>query len=310
MGLLITPGGFRSPFRRCDDTTEHCKPKGLAYRTQTELAAERIGERPRPPGTAVVVVGDAAADAGTIRVACAGRNLTRSGPINPARVLAGAEPRPEVRLLADELTARPFHAIRLDPNPGTAAVRRRSRYRGGPKIKPRIASAHSEDPGGRSAGNVRLVFSTRENPTAAERPDVQKILPTTDRTSSQADVVEWYDLRWQIEPCVKEVKGTLGFARYRVRRFDKGAGWLGMTLVTFLDLEWYRARRLTRSRLSKEETERWRHHRTYGLCLAVRREPGRADLGYLADALQAEGGIRRLRRQLAAAAQTEYRMAL
>ena len=42
----------------------------------------------------------------------------------------------------------------------------------------------------------------------------------------------------------------------------------------------------------------------------MRRETGRADREYLADALQTEGGIRRLRRQLDAATQTEYRMAL
>ncbi len=133
---------------------------------------------------------------------------------------------------------------------------------------------------------------------------------TNDRNLSQADVVEWYDLRWQIELFFKELKSTLGFAQYRFRRFDKVGGLPEMTLVTFLYLECYRVRKLTRSSLSKEEKERWRYQRTYGLCLAMRRETGRADLDYLTDSLQTKGGIRRLQRQLYAATQTEYRMAL
>lgn len=310
MGLLITPSGFRIPFRRCYYTKAYCKQKGIAYRKQTELAAELIGELPLPLGTEVVVVGDTAFDADTIQVACAKRNYTWIVPINPERVFAGEKPRPKVRLLANELTARQFQAIRLDPNTSTVAMRRLSKYRIGPKIKSRIYYAHSENRDVHSVGKVRLVFSTREKPTADQMPDVQKILMTNDRSLSQAEVVEWYDLRWQIELFFKELKSTLGFAQYRFRRFDKVEGWLEMTLVTFLYLECYRARQLTRSSLSKEEKERWRQQRTYGLCLAMRRETGRADLDYLADALQTKGGIRRLRRQLDAATQTEYRMAL
>jgi hypothetical protein len=61
--------------------------------------------------------------------------------------------------------------------------------------------------------------------------------------------------------------------------------------------------------LSREEKERWRNQRTHGLCIAMRRQTERSDLEYLANALQTQGGIRRLRRQLNEATQTEYRLA-
>ena len=212
-------------------------------------------------------LGDTAFDAEAIRLACVKRDFTGIVPIDPERVLAGEKPHPQVRMLANEWTAKPFPAIRLDPNTGTVAMRRLSKYGVGPKIQSRIDSAHSENPDVHSVGKVRLVFFDTGPPTATERPDVQKILMTHDR--SQAEVVEWYDLRGQIEWFFKELKSTRGFGPYRFRQFAKVEGGL-----------------------------------------AMRRETGRADRKYLADALQTEGGIRHLRRQLDAATQTEYRTAL
>jgi hypothetical protein len=138
---------------------------------------------------------------------------------------------------------------------------------------------------------------------------VQKILMTNDRRLKAAEVVELYDLRWQIELFFKELKSTLGFDQYRFRRFERVESWLELVLVTFLYLEWHRARQLQRSDLSKEEKDRWRRQRTHGLCMAMRQETERADLDYLAEAVQTKSGIRRLRRKLREVVQREYRAA-
>jgi hypothetical protein len=310
MGLLITPSGLRVPFRRSYYTKEYCATTGRVYRKQTELAAEMIRDLPLPAGAEVVVLGDTAFDARVIRDACAARNYSWIVPMNPERVVAGAKPRPKVRSVSTELTAGQFQAIRLYPNKGAyVAMRRLSKYRVGPKVKPRVYYAHAESRDVHSVGNVRLVFSTREQPPADRKPDVQKILMTNDLTLSAAAVVELYDLRWQIELFFKELKSTLGFDQYRFRRFEQVEGWLEMTLVTFLYLEWHRARQLNRSGLSTEDKERWRRQRTYGLCVAVRQQTDRADLEYLAKSVRTAGGLRRLRRQLQRATQSEYRAA-
>ena len=310
MGLLLTPSGIRIPFRRCYYTKDYCVKTGRIYRKQTELAAEMIGELPLADGADVVVLGDTAFDAQVIRVACERRRYSWIVPLNPERVLAGPKPRPKVSSLAKELTAGQFQTIRLEPNQGECVAQRRlSAYRVGPKVKPRIYYAHAEDRDVRSVGNVRLVFSTRENPQTGRLPQVKKILMTNDRSLRAAEVVEWYDLRWQIELFFKELKSTLGFDQYRFRRFEPVEGWLEMTLATFLYLEWYRAQQLTRARLTPKERDRWRYQRTHGLCLAVRRQTEWSDLKYLANAWQSAGGIRRLRRQLDEATQSEYRTA-
>jgi hypothetical protein len=188
-------------------------------------------------------------------------------------------------------------------------MRRLSAYRVGPKVKPRVYYAYSENRDVHSVGKVRLVFSTREKPQTGRTPAVQKILLTNDLSLNAATVIELYQLRWQIELFFKELKSTLGFDQYRFRMFEQVEGWLEMTLVAFLYLEWHRVRQLSRSSLSKEHKERWRYQRTHGLCVAMRRQTEQADLNYLTNALQTKGGIRRLRRQLDEATQTEYRMA-
>jgi hypothetical protein len=311
MGLLLTPSGLRIPFCRSYYTKDHCVKKNRPYRKQTELAAEMIRELPLPEGAEVVVLGDTAFDAQVIRDACGERNYSWIVPMNPERVVAGPKPRPKVSSLAKECNAGQFEAIRLAPNAGEfVALRRLSAHRIGPKVKPRIYYAHSESVDVHSVGNVRLVFSTREKPQAGRTPAVQKILMTNDPNLTATAVVELYDLRWQIELFFKELKSTLGFDQYRFRRFEQVEGWLELTLATFLYLEWHRSRQLTRSSLSTEEKDRWRCQRTHGLCVAVRRQTERADLKYLAAALRTPGGVRRLRRQLDTATQTEYRTAL
>jgi len=310
MGLLITPSGMRIPFRRSYYTKEYCEKKGLIYRKQTELAAEMIGELPLPEEADVVVLGDTAFDAEGIRAACAKRHYTWIVPLNPERVLAGPKPRPKVWSLAKGLTAKQLKAIRLYPSQGNYVAQRRvSACRMGPKVKPRIFYAHQESRDVHSVGKVLLVFSTREKPNAGQPANVQKILMTNDCSLKAAEVVELYDLRWQIELFFKELKSTLGFDQYRFRQFKKVESWLELVLVTFLYLEWHRARQLARSDVPKEEKERWRRQRTYGLCMAMRQAVDRADLEYLAKAVQTPGGVRRLRRKLGKVTQTEYRTA-
>ena len=308
-GLLLTPSGLRIPFRRCYYTREYCTQKGRPYRKQTELAAEMIRELPLAEGTPVVILGDTAFDAKVIREACAKHHYTWIVPINPERVFAGAKPRPKVSSLATGLTAKQFQLVRLYPGRGRyAALRRVSPYRVGPKVKPRTYYVHQESRAVHSVGDVLLVFSTRECPKAGQKLNVQKILMTNDLDLTAAEVVELYDLRWQIELFFKELKSTLGFDQYRFRRFEKVEAWVDLVLTTFLYLEWHRARQLRRRDLSDEERERWRWQRTHGLCLAMRQEVEQADIEYVADALQTEGGVRRLRRKLREARQKEYRV--
>jgi hypothetical protein len=299
-GLLITPSGIRIPFGRSYYTREYCEAKNRHYRTQTELAAEMIAELPLPEEAQVVVLGDTAFDAASIRQACDQRQYTWIVPLNPERVLAGPRgKRPKVRSLINGLKADRLVEIRLHAGKGSYVEQRRvSPWRVGSKVKPRTYYVHQRRQAVHSVGEVQLVFSTRTKPTKNRPVEVQKILMTNDLSLSAKQIVEWYGLRWQIELFFKELKSTLGFHQYRFRKFDAVEGWDELAQVTVLYLEWYRASQLQRRDLPEEKKKWWRWQRTHGLCLAVRQAAEQADIQEIARRLETPTGLQRLRRLL------------
>jgi hypothetical protein len=309
-GLLLTPGGLRLPVFKSYYSKTYCEAKKLPYRTQTELAAELIRELPVPVTAEVVVLGDTAFDAQSIRNACKERHYSWIVPVNPERVLARAKPRPKVRSLAEGLTARQFAPVRLMPHQGEYAVQRRvARCRIGPKTKARTYYVHQERQEVHSVGRVLLVFSTKNQPEPGKTVVVQKILMTNDLTLKAAEIVELYDLRWQIELFFKELKSTLGLHHYRFRKFAAADNWVRLCFLTFLYLEWYRASKLRRRDLAKQDREWWHCQRTYGLCRAVRQEAEDKELDQLARWTRTPTGLKKLKKCLRAAHPVEYRQA-
>jgi Transposase DDE domain len=308
MGLLITPSGYRIPSCRCYYTKDYSQAKGMVYRTQTEWAAELIRQAPIPAAARVYVLGDTAFDAECIRAACAERKWSWIVPVNPERVLAGRKSRRRVRSLVSNLQAKDFEAYELQPGRGEGRAHRRlSRFRVGRKAKTRTYYVHGEPHDVHSVGKALLVFSTKEAPKAGKAVHVQKILMTNDTRLRAADVVDLYDLRWQIELFFKELKSTLGFARYRFRQFAKVEGWTQVCLIAFVYLEWRRARALRRRKLTDAERRFWESQRTYGGCQAVRQYAEEHDLAKLNDWLRTPTGRRKLRRALRQARPPEYR---
>lgn len=310
-GLLLTPSGLRIPCCRAYYTEGYCRTKKLPYRTQIELAATLIRQVAVPAGAEVVVLGDTAFEAADIRAACAERGWTWVVPLNPERVLAGPKPRPKVLSLVGGLAADRFEAVRLVPGQGPlAAQRRAARCRVGPQAKARTYYVQAERRAVHNVGDVLLVFSTKEKPQAGEPVQVQKVLLTNAVTLTAARVVELYDLRWQIELFFKELKGTLGFHRYRFREFGKVENWAQACLVAFVYLEWYRACQLARRDLAEQRQRWWRWQRSHGLSLAVSQAAEEEDLGRLYRLAGTPTGQRKLRRCLREALPREYRPAV
>jgi hypothetical protein len=312
MGLLLTPSGLRLPCCRGYYTKPYCAAQEKSYRKQTELAADLIRDLAVPERAAVVVLGDTAFDAATIRTACAARHFTWIVPLNPERVLAGPKgQRPKVWSLAKELTAQQFTPVRLTPGRGSFVAQRRvARCRLGPKVKTRTFYVHRERRAVHSVGDVQLVFSTKVKPQQGVAVEVQKILITNDRERSAAAMVELYSMRWQIELFFKELKSTLGLHQYRFRRFRQVEAWVQACLIAFVYLEWYRARQLRQRDLSEAQRRWWQSQRTYGLCTAVRQAAEDHDLTHLFRWSGTKTGRKKLRQCLRAALPVECREAL
>ena len=319
MGLLITPSGLRLPLFRSYYTKEYLqqrnaqrakrKQSALPYRKQTELAAELVRTVPVPDQASVVVLGDTAFDAAPVQQACDSRSFSWVVSMNLERVLEGKKPRPKVWSLASTFTAHQFAPVKLTPGKGRFVAQRRvAACRLGRKVKTRTFYVHQERLTVHSLGEVQVVFSTMTKPERGKAVDVQKVLITNDLSLSAAQIVELYDLRWQIELFFKELKTTLGLDQYRFQRFEKVERWVELCLITFLYLEWYRAEKLGRRDLSEEQKRWWRWQRTHGLCVAVRQETEEKELDRLAEYSKTKSGLRKLKQILRAARPTEQRL--
>jgi len=308
-GLLITPSGYRIPWQIPHYTKEYCAKKGLQHRTTAEAAADLIRSLPLPEGADVVVLGDTAYDAKVVQEACQKRKYIWIVPANPERVYEGPTgKRPKVRSRLKDWNSLSLNTIRLRASTGKyAKYRRLSKWRVGPKQKPRVYYAYQEERDVRSVGRVQLVFSTMKPDMKTATPDDVKILMTNALDLSVSDVIEMYSLRWQIELFFKELKSTFGFAHYSFAKFSAVKAWVEIAITTVLFLEHERAKRLKDRRLSKDRRHWWETQRLHGLCVAYRQECEGQELKYLSERLKTPGGIAKLKRLLAAALPPEYR---
>jgi hypothetical protein len=308
-GLLITPSGYRIPFQIPHYTKEYCQKKGLQHRTTADAAAEMIRLLPLDEGADVVVLGDTAYDAEIVHEACAKRGYTWIFPANPERVYEGIRgQRPKLRSRLKDWTGLSLRTIRFQPSTGTYAdYRRISRYRLGPKQKPRVYYAHQEKQDVRSVGRVQLVFSTTKQNLKNATPDDVKILMTSATQMSLTEVIELYSVRWQIELFFRELKSTLGVGEYQFERFEAVEAWMNCALTAVLFLEHERAKRLQDRRLSEDRRRWWTLQRLHGLCEAFRQECVEGELKFLSNRLKTPGGLKKMKSLIMNALPTEYR---
>ena len=309
-GLLITPSGIRIPYQIPHYTKEYCKQRGLSHRTTAESAADLIETLPLPEEAQVIVLGDTAYDAQVVRAACQERNYLWIFPANPERVYEGPTgQRPQLRSRLQDWTKLSHKTIRLRASTGKyAAYRRISKWRVGPKQKPRVYYAYQEKREVRNVGRVQLVFSTMKSNLKTATADDVKILMTNATEMAVGEVVELYSLRWQIELFFKELKSTLGFNQYRFQSFQAVEAWTNLTITTVLFLEHERARHLRNPHLRNKTRQWWASQRLHGLCLGFQQQCEAQQLKYLSDRLKTPGGIRKLKRQFSAAIPKEYRI--
>lgn len=310
-GLLITPSGIRIPMQIPHYTPEYCQAHGIEHQTTAESAAQMIRTLPLSAGADVVVIGDTAYDAQVVREACDERGYIWIFPANPERVYEGPSgQRPKLRSRLKDWTNLSLKTIRLRASTGKyARYRRLSKWRVGPKTKPRVYYAYQEKRDVRRVGHVQLVFSTMKPNLEPATPDDVKILMTNAVDLSVSEVIELYALRWQIELFFKELKSTLGFAQYSFQNFLAVKAWVAMAITTVLFLEYERIRHVQNRRLSAEARRWWEAQRLHGLCHAYRQQCAAAELKYLSDRLKTSGGIAKLKRLLTNALPLEYRAA-
>jgi hypothetical protein len=309
MGLVLTDHGARLPLPRKSYYTEaYCRKHRRRFRTTIELAAAMIRELRVPDDVDVVVTFDSAFDAGVIHKACRKRHFHAVFPLDPNRVLARTPQQDAAWLSGEKVVAwtrrwsrQQFAQLELamDNEDHVFARRRHADNLRVKKTKRRYVVAARQATVSK-LGDCLIVASYKENPKVQLLPGQsaewwdyhraavsyrredgrkpsrwhRKVLACTDPTATARQVVEWYEVRWQVELFFRELKSRMQFECYVLMKFEAVERYLDLLLMGLLLLEqqrlrdmqrrgatigavWVQARTTDRLRMLETLTQRW-----------------------------------------------------
>jgi hypothetical protein len=277
MGLILTDKGGRLPLPRKSYYTQgYCRKHRRRYRSLNDLAAAMIREVQVPDDVEITVVYDSAFDAKQVHRASRQRGFREVFPLDPNRNLSAS-----ADVEAEELRGQKvvhwtrtwqrdeFVLLELQvKNEDHVFFRRRHRDNLRPRKTQRRYAVAARRATVSKLGGCVIVASYKENPKVKlvagesadwwayhtgpvaydrqQRPQPKrwhaKVLACTDPTATARQVVEWYEVRWQIEIFFRELKSRMQFGCYVLMKFEAVERYLDLLLMGFLLLEQQRLR--------------------------------------------------------------------
>jgi hypothetical protein len=305
LGLLLLPCGLRLPLpRQSWYTRAYAKSQGLTYRSQVELAAASLlWLRPLlPANTPLVVLADSLFDGQRLFTLGREHGWTVISKLKGNRTFAD-DPGTRVVAYGQALDTAKFRCGRWCRGQEATAGYRRQESRPPRAHEKRAYDYHSERRQVSTLGEVQVVYSWKQ-PSNPSKPDRRSFaaLVTNDLRLSARKVIEYYELRWQIEVFFRELKGRLGLQDYAGTSFPAYERYVTLALLGYMVLEYQRLRGLRGQAKREEPQGGWETARTSVLLQQVRREAVRADLRWIEERLATPSGRRQLRKALQRAA--------
>ncbi|MEK7996399.1 MAG: transposase, partial [Planctomycetota bacterium] len=293
LGMILTDRGGRIPLpRRSYYTKAYCQKHGKPYRTLNQLTAIMLDHVRIPEDVEVTVVFDSAFDAEGIHQVCRRRDFREVFPLDPNRNLASQEEVPAEALPGQKVVAwtrtwdcaefelldlqvknedhvyfrrRHVDNLRVNKTQRRYAVAARhatvsklgaclilASYKENPRV-PLLADQSADW----EAYHIPLVSSRKSSKKVPSRWH-GKVLACTDVTATARQVVEWYEVRWQIELLFRELKSRMQFGCYVLMSFEAVERYLDFLLMGLLLLEHQRLEHMKRAGPpSNRAGERW-----------------------------------------------------
>jgi hypothetical protein len=335
MGMLLTDRGARLPLpRKSYYTQEYCRKYRRRYRTQPQLVAAMIRELTVPPDVDVIVLFDSAFDAAAVHQACQKRGFHAVFPLDPNRVLARNVAQQAAGICGERVVEWTRHWSRKEfailelqvHNEAHVFVRRRHVDNLRVKKTQRRYAVAARRAAVSKLGECLIVASYKENRKVALLPGQsgdwesyhrmpisyrkeeshrprrwhRKVLACTDAGATAREVVEWYELRWQVELFFRELKSRMQFEGYVLMEFASVERYLDLLLMGFLLLEQQRLKDLQVNGAKPGAV--WVHARTTDRLRMLETLCQQWNVAYLERCLRTPGGRRRLLRELLAQA--------
>jgi hypothetical protein len=331
MGLLLTDRGARIPLPRKSYYTEaYCRKHRRKFRTTVQLAADMLKELRVPDDVDVVVVFDSAFDAEVVHRVCRRRGYCAVFPLDPNRVLARTGTQDAACVSGEKVVAwtrswsrKEFALIELamDSEDHVFARRRHADNLRVQKTKRRYAAA-ARRAAVSKLGDCLIVASYKENPRVQLLPGQsaewwayhkapvsyrkedrhqpsrwhRKVLACTDPTATVSQVIQWYEVRWQVELFFREIKSRMQFEHYVLMKFEAVERYLDLLLMGLLLLEQQRLRDMQRA--GDVVGAPWVQARTTDRLRMLEALCQQCNVEYLEERLRTPGGTRRLLREL------------
>ena len=300
MGLLITDKGARIPVpRRTYYTRAYCRKNKKKYRSQQDLATMMIRDLKLPEGIELIVLADEYFEGHKLKECCDELGYTFIVPVDSRRTfdrLPGERSGGSLYNWGRTLSRSDFtHVVLVRGQEQTGSYRRYTPRRAGPKETRRFR-VYRDIRDVAKLGKVLVVYSWKGpvyRPRYDARRETFKVLVTNNLALTAGEVVEWYDLRWQIELFFRELKSDLGLADYRGTDFEAFERHVDLVLLSFLSQEWRREclHKEARARRTRGQLAALR---TRGMQRLLEEEAEANDVAYFADCLKTKDGRREL----------------
>ena len=303
LGLLLLPCGLRLPLpRQSWYTKAYAKEHGLTYRTQSELVEELLVWLALllPEDIDLVVLADSYFESKRLFDLCRHNDWTFITKLTKDRTFAD-EPGRYIVAHGQSLAAQKVRRCRLCRGLEATAGYRRQPTRKARAHEKRVYDYYSERCLVSKIGEVQVVYSWK-TPAYTPRANFERrhfaALVTNNLDLAPRKVVEYYELRWQIEVFFRELKGQLGLQDYQGTHFPSYERYVTLTLLGYMVLEYQRLRGLLGRAGQDEPRGGWTVARTAALLAQVRREAQQADLRWIEQRLKTRSGRRLLRQAL------------
>jgi hypothetical protein len=295
-GILITASGRRIPLPRRSYYTQkyvnmqnrlrregrrHGRP--LAHKTQVDLACLIVKELDLPDNIRLVVLADEYFEGSKLTGLCRKKGYIFIAPVDSNRTY---EPRRKLHARGKSLPAVDRRRLILRRGREDSASCRRYSPRRARKWDRRVYRFHCERRTVAQIGEVAVVYSWKERTDSSGRPTGKhtfKVLVCSDPAIDGATIIEWFEIRWQVELLFREWKSDLGLEDYRGTDFTACERHYDLTLLAFMLLEQLRVDTLAGER-SPVRRRMLTTLRTSGLAAMLERRARGEDVQFVARA--------------------------
>lgn len=303
MGILVTPSGARIPLPRRSYYTQKYvnrqnrlrregrrRGRPLVHKTQVDLACLIVKELDLPENIRLIVDTDEYFEGKKLTNLCRKKGYAFIAPVDSRRTF---EPGRTLHARGKALARSAYRKLTLRRGEEDTASHRRHKPEGAGEKGRRVYRFHCERRTVAGIGEVAVVYSWKRKHDRSGRlteRETFKVLVCSEPEllggrgleKIGAMIVEFFEMRWQVEVFFRELKSDLGLSDYRGTDFRACERHVDLVLLSFMFLEEMRREEVAKAKspVKRREVARLR---TRGITARLAREAYAAGVSWITE---------------------------